>query len=158
MLLFLPTTIVLAVLFLLTSLICSACADHLICDDAGAGDGKPDAHGFSKFCDADPKVHRYGGFNNSVFAQYFCNNTDIRVADWNVLRQGILEVGTPCNGGGYARKTACQFSFWAACVSGGEIGVYTTRCRYFGQWNDCEWPGPFANENVIPTSMTIWHK
>lgn len=158
MLLLLPPASLLAVLFLLTGLISSASADHLLCDDPGPGDGKPDAHGFTKFCDTKRDVYLSGGPDNRAYAQYICNNTEIRVADWNVLRAGILEVGTPCNGGGYAKKTACGYVTWSVCVHGGLIGAKTTKCRYFDRYNDCEWPEPFQGDDLIPTTMSIWHK
>lgn len=132
-------------------------ADHHTCGYTTEDTNHPEFAGFTKFCDA---VHQgyigphapHGG----ALAQYFCNNTQLLVADWNVLRERILECATPCNGGGFARETACDYSTWAVCASGGVIGS-SQSCHVLDRFDDCEWPLEF-NVSQIPTSMSVWHK
>lgn len=83
--LFLPT--VLATLFLvLFSYLPGAIADHQTCTDK-IPDNKPDAHGFTKFCDTDQRIWAdYTKNPVERYAKFFCKNTDTQVADWNILR------------------------------------------------------------------------
>lgn len=155
--LFLPATL-LAALPILFTLFVTAHADHHVCGYMPNETNDPASHGFTKFCDTVGDGYLGPGIpNGGAYAQWHCNNTDILVADWSVLREGILECATPCNGGGYAKKTACGFSTWSVCISGGAIGRNTIVCHLLNQWDDCEWPREFL-ATELPTTLTVWHK
>ena len=89
-------------------------AKHALCYWTGPGTGTPKDQGFTLFCTArkfdvpkknpaDPSQVQY-----CCLDDYGSNSTV--VADWNVLREQVLEFATPCNNDGYSDD--CSWGLW----------------------------------------------
>lgn len=121
-------------------------ADHVTCAASNVGN-EPEHANFSVFCVANR--HQIDEFHT----RFLCNGHEgTKVADWGYLRSQVLEVGTPCNGGGFANQ--CDHAAWGVCLQQQQEGRV---CLYLNLWNDCEWPKLFST-STLPDSVTVWYK
>lgn len=139
--------------YLLTYLSDPTNATHVNCTWAGPGPNGPRSYGYTTFCQAD--VH----FTDDLHAEFRCKIVlgTAKVADWGYLRKNVLEVATPCNGGGYGNENDCSYASWGLCLRD-EAGSATssTDCLFFERFDDCEWPGEFTRAS-LPRKVTIWY-
>lgn len=89
---------------------------------------------YQSWCAAKASV----AINGHVTYKCYDQHVGDQVADWNVLGRNVLEFGTPCGGGGYARRTegigmAC-IPHWAVCVG----NLDAAECRGLRGTDDCE--------------------
>lgn len=139
--------LLLTILLLLISL---AQANHSVCGWTGPGPGDPTKYNFTLYCWANRIEILSVKEGHPDRARYVCDHR--RVADWNYLRGDpthVLELGTPCNGGGWARKGRhCPAENWSACLANNSVTAAITQCYYYTAYNDCEWPGTFTIDSL----------
>lgn len=138
-----------------------AAAKHAVCYWTGPGTGTPEQQGFSFFCVG----KRYDGIINAntpdrrEILSWQCDGFEDHpvVADWNKLRDDILEISTACGGNGYSGD--CSFGLWAAKLVGyiDPLTNETDPVRYLRKTDDCEWAHPMKYQEA-PDSITIYHK
>lgn len=136
---------------LLFSLLTHVAANHYTCNWGGP-DPDPEKASFAKFCEAGQN------YVNKKRVTFRCDGPrEVRVADWGYLGDGLLEFGTPCNGGGYALTSQCKnnASFWAVCIV--PVGKTTKECKYLWRYDDCQWPETFTRD-TLPKKVIIYYK
>lgn len=125
-----------------------ATANHFTCNWGGPNPD-PGKAGFTKLCEA--TQHQV----NDHQATFHCdNNPTSPVADWGFLAPGLLEFGTPCNGGGYGSSLQCETggAAWGICIE----GKSGRECKYLNLYDDCAWPGTFTLE-TLPSKVIIYN-
>lgn len=137
-----------------------AAAKHATCYWTGPGSGDPTNYGFSQFCEAHPYPIIYNGTQPPrTGVAWLCNEyaNHPRVADW-ILRDKVLEFSTPCNNGGYSGD--CSYGLWSMRLRGFKdpaTGEKEPPTRFWRKWDDCEWSGELAEEQ-LPQYIQIYHK
>lgn len=138
-------------------------ANHAKCYWTGPGSGTPEQQKFTAFCSAAPmrlpdnQTHSDHG---QVIA-YRCGGTDSGpyVADWNNLKEDVLELASPCNGPGGGYSNDCSYGLWAACLK--DFTDPTTKkkdpCVFWRKWDDCEWPSTMGSAQ-LPAAIEIYRR
>ena len=158
----------------------AARADHHTCGWTGPGPGNPTKYGFVQWCITEqaiehdaaeaetlegrhhhhthvPWYRRPHGHDDGPIS-YYCIDTDkneTKIGDWDKLRTNILELGTPCNDGGFGGDS-CESDNWGFCwsESGNLDNISPRGCFYITKYDDCEWPGE-VKEDDLPKHIVV---
>lgn len=132
-----------------------ALANHFFCNWDGPGADVPEKYNYERYCSA---IQTWA---DDTHATYTCELSGVKVADWGYLQEGVLEIATPCNGGGYGDKHECSSHNWAACVnlsnvnSTHKVNLFPWKCYYFSRHDDCQWPTAFT-KSELPETVVIY--
>lgn len=143
---------------LLLTLFAFVKGDHSVCGWTGPGAGDPAKYGFKQYCMSFrvDVVESGDDPDHPSSVKYLCSGW--RVADWNVLRSGVLELRTPCNDGGFVKAAGgdCGIANWGYCLTNSS-DMTSPSCFYLTAFNDCEWPGTFTLD-TLPLKVAIYNK